>query len=148
MSISIADYLKRINQKVIVCRPEDTAQAAAELLSVNRIGAMPVCDENFNLIGIISERDIVRALAKHNGDISDMRVKDLMTVDVVTARPDQNMHDAMSIMKRYSFRHLPIVEARKVQGMLSIRDSLEVNLQDARLEADVLRDISLAARAK
>ena len=148
MSISIADYLKRIDQKVIVCRPEDTAQAAAELLSANRIGAMPVCDENFNLIGIISERDIVRALAENSGDISQMRVGDLMVVDVVTARPAQTMVEAMAIMKRYSFRHLPVVEARKVQGMLSIRDSLEVNLQDARLEANVLRDISLASRVK
>ena len=148
MTMKIETYLESISQKVVTCRPEDTVQAIAELLSRNRIGAMPVCDEHNNLIGIISERDIVKALADHEGCVTDKRVADLMTNDVITARPEQTLDDAMSIMSRYKFRHLPVVKGRKVHGMLSIRDALEVNLRDAKLEAGVLRDLSLASRAR
>ncbi len=147
--MTVEKFLAR-QKMVIACRPEDTVQAAAMLLSSNKIGAMPVRDEAGRLVGILSERDIVQAFAtRPAAEIMSLHVSDLMSRDPVTCRPTDTMLDAMQIMTRNRFRHLPVVDDEgQVVGMLSIRDALEAKLRDAELEAGVLRDSFLAARVR
>lgn len=143
---TVGDYLKHRQQTPITCRPEDTAQSAATLLSTNRIGAMPVLNREGNLVGVLSERDVVNAFAHRNQELSHLMVADLMTKDVITCKPETEMCDASRTMAAHRFRHLPVVEAGRLVGMISIRDALEVRLQSSELEANVLRDNVIAAR--
>ncbi len=142
----VGQFLQTQGHRVISCRPEDTAQTAASLLSSNRIGALPVRDANGALVGVLSERDIVRGMSENPAGVLNFKVSDLMTENVITASSDDEMNDLMKVMSNNRFRHLPILENGELIGMISIRDSLAVRLQESELEAGVLRDNVIAAR--
>lgn len=140
------DFLALKHQKVVTCRPDDTIEAAAAALTTHNIGAMPVTDAAGALVGIISERDLVRAFAAKGFVIQKLTVGDLMTRDVATCGLDDIVISTRSLMKKHGCRHVPIVENGKVQGIISIRDTLECKLQERELEVNVLRDNVIAAR--
>ena len=142
----VGQFLQNAGHKVITCRPEDTVQTAASLLHAHRIGAMPVCDAQGKLVGVLSERDIVRSFSERPTEILNLKVSDLMTSSVITESPDTDMCDTMKVMAKNRFRHLPIIDQGRLTGMISIRDSLAVQLQERELEAGVLRDNVIAAR--
>lgn len=146
--MNVGNYLERAQQLVIACRPEDTVQSAATLLSAKRIGAMPVRNAEGRLVGILSERDIVRAFAQVSCDMNQMLVGDLMSRNVITCTPETTMAEASQLMSKHRFRHLPVLEDATLVGIISIRDALEVQLQGKELEANVLRDISIASRVR
>lgn len=144
--MKIREFLKSVQQRLVTCTPDDTLEAAAKLLHANGIGAMPVCNMATAMVGIISERDLVRSFATQTGDLRNTRVRDIMTTRVISCGPDDNMHAAQELMRKNRFRHLPVVEAGRVLGILSIRDTLALRLQESELEINVLRDVVVAAR--
>lgn len=144
--MNVRSFLQQNQTQLLSCRSEDTIQTIAGVLSGNRIGAMPVCNATGQLVGIISERDLVRGFAEKPTILLSMLVKDLMTTKVITCDLEMEMGDAMAIMGQHSIRHLPVVEAGSAMGMLSIRDCFAVQLQERELEASVLRDNVIAAR--
>lgn len=145
----VESVLNRLGQNVVTCRPEDTVETFAQLLASNGIGAMPVRDMNGNMVGIISERDIVRAFARTDGtQVRGLLVRDIMTERVVTVEPTDTMDKARQLMTKHSVRHLPVVQDGKIVGILSIRDMLEMRLEETELERNVLRDSVIAARAR
>ncbi len=146
--MTILDYLDGHQPMLISCRPEDSVKSAATLLSSNKIGAMPVVDEQGKLVGLLSERDIVRAFSMHNRDIMTMVIKELMSVNPITCNFDDEMERAMRLMNRHRFRHLPVMKGQELVGMLSIRDALEDMIRHKELETNVMRDISIAARTR
>ncbi len=146
--MKIDKYLASNQPMVISCRPEDTVKSAATLLATNRIGAMPVVDDHGALVGLLSERDIVRAFSMRNTDIMKMLVGELMSKNPVTCDADDTMEHAMKLMNRHRFRHLPVMDGKELVGMLSIRDALEDVARTRELEANVMRDISIASRSR
>jgi CBS domain-containing protein len=144
--MKISEFLKSAQQRLVTCAPDATLEAAAKLLHANRIGAMPVCQMATRLVGVISERDLVRAFATQASDLRDLRVRDIMTTRVISCGPDDTMQSAQDLMRRNHFRHLPVVEAGRVIGMLSIRDTLALRLRESEDEINVLRDVVVAAR--
>ena len=114
----------QLNEQVLAsCTPEEPILSISERLSALNIGAMPVCGAGGGgLIGIISERDIVRGFARMGARLTERHVRDLMTKEVVTCRPDDSMAEAESTMNKHRFRHLPVVDRGRLVGMLSIRD--------------------------
>lgn len=146
--MKIENYLSTHQPMVISCRPEDTVKSAATLLATNKIGAMPVVDATGKLVGLLSERDIVRAFSMRNCDIMTMLVGELMSNNPVTCNMDDTMERAMLLMNRHRFRHLPVMEGDELAGMLSIRDALEDMARSKELEANVMRDISIASRTR
>lgn len=147
--MTVDKVLNKLGQDLVTCRPEDTVETFAQLLAKHRIGAMPVRDLNGNLVGIVSERDIVRAFAKSGGDdIRTLIVHDIMTDRVFTVEPSDSMERARKLMAQHGVRHLPVVNDRKIVGILSIRDMLETRLEETELERNVLRDNVIAARAR
>jgi CBS domain-containing protein len=143
----VGDFLKGSRQQLVTCKPNDSVKAAAERLYAHHIGAMPVC-AGLHMVGIISERDLVRAFATRGRELLSMRVDALMTLRVVTCGPDALMEDAQAVMRANRFRHLPVVEGGRVLGILSIRDTLSTRLQESILEINVLRDAVVAARCR
>lgn len=144
--MKVQEILDR-NAKLVTIRPEDTVETTAVLLSSNNIGAMPVKDRDGKLIGMLSERDIVRGFAQKGGRIFEMRVSDLMTVNVVTCKPDDTLREIGEVMSKRHIRHLPVMEGDTLVGMISLRDVMENRLEMSELEANVLRETVIATGA-
>jgi CBS domain-containing protein len=142
----VADVLTSNRQSLATCIPEESITSICTRLSALNIGSFPVCDAHGALVGIISERDVVRAFAKDGARLADMHVRDLMTRDPVTCTQETPMVDAEKLMNKHRIRHLPIMDGSKLVGMLSIRDVMVWRQQEARDEANVLRDAMIAVR--
>ncbi len=141
----IGNFLKASRQQLVTCTAEETAETVAVRLSSCDIGAMPVCGAGGALVGVISERDLVRAFARDSARLRERRVRDLMSREVVTCAPEESMAAAQKLMNDHRIRHLAVVEGARVVGMLSIRDTIVARLGETRDEVDVLRDAVVAA---
>ncbi|MEO5338093.1 MAG: CBS domain-containing protein [Magnetospirillum sp. WYHS-4] len=126
--------------KLVAVRPEDTVETTASLLSSNNIGAVPVRDGDGNLVGLISERDIVRGFARKGGKVLSLKVRDLMTASVITCTSSDSVKDVANVMIQRSIRHLPVVDEGELVAMISLRDVVKNRLAQTELEANVLRE--------
>jgi CBS domain-containing protein len=142
----VADVLKSNRQSLATCIPEESITSICTRLSALNIGAFPVCDAHGALVGIISERDVVRAFAKDGARLPDMHVRDLMTREVTTCTQETPMVEAEKLMNKHRVRHLPVMDGAKLVGMLSIRDVMVWRQREARDEVNVLRDAMIAVR--
>jgi CBS domain-containing protein len=144
--MKVREYLSTLKRVVITCRPEDTVETAATLLVTNQIGAMPVRDANGRIVGMLTERDIMRGFSQQGTQIDRLLVGDLMAKKLMTCTPDDAMVAARKVMKINRVRHLLVMEDDHLVGLLSISDVLEAILQDTDLEVHILRDHALARR--
>jgi len=136
--------LQRKGNEVISLRPEDSVQTASAILAVNKIGALPVKNGDEEVIGILSERDIVRGLYKSGVSCIDLLVKDLMTTDVATCTVNDKVKDVQNIMHTRRFRHLPVVKDGKLHGVVSQGDVMHMCIEQAQTEASVMRELAIA----
>ena len=97
--MKIGMYLGAIGQKVVTCRPGDTALEVADKLKKNSIGAMPVLNEVGKLVGVISERDLIGKFSQHGADLVDMKVETMLTKSVIFMGPNADLSDAMKTMR-------------------------------------------------
>ncbi len=141
----VADILRDKGYDVVSTGPDETVGATARLLNVKRIGALVVRDNQGELVGMISERDIIRGIAVQGKRCLDMQVRDLMTTEVITCKPTDTISEAMKVMTLRRFRHLPVVEDGEIKGMVSIGDVVKHRLEETEMEARVLRDYVLAS---
>ncbi|GBE43452.1 inosine-5'-monophosphate dehydrogenase [bacterium BMS3Bbin10] len=144
--MTVGKILEKLGQQIATCRPEDTIQTVATILTTKGVGALPVCDERGEMVGIISERDIVTAFSLRGGEIKSLRVRDVMTSDVISCTGDDTPARARALLQTHRFRHLPVMNDGKLAGILSIRDLLEIRLEETELEVNVLKDSVIAAR--
>ncbi len=142
----VTDALQSNRQTLATCIPEELIVSFATRLNTLNIGAMPVTDAKGALVGIISERDVMRAFARDGARLVERRVRDLMAREVVTCSPETSMSEAERLMDKHRIRHLPVVDGAKVIGMLSIRDVMAWRLRDSRDEVSVLRETMIATR--
>jgi CBS domain-containing protein len=121
--MTIAAVLRQKGNAVISVTPETPVADVARVIEQRRIGAVMVLDAHGGVAGIVSERDIVRALATREGGIVGMRAEELMTRQVVMVDPKTPVDAALRIMDEHYFRHLPVVdEAGALLGLVSVRD--------------------------
>lgn len=144
--MTVGKILEKLGQQLATCRPEDTVQTVATVLTTKGIGALPVCDERGAMVGIVSERDLVKAFARRGNGNNSLRVRDIMTRDVISCSPVDTPAHAGALLQKHRFRHLPVVSDNNVVGILSIRDLLETRLEETELEVGVLKDSVIAAR--
>jgi CBS domain-containing protein len=138
MTAKVADVLKQKGSQVVTVAPAQTVAAVVELLTRNRIGAAPVTNEAGALIGIISERDVVRGIAENGSGILNRAVDQLMTREVKTCAPDDAIVELMATMTNARIRHLPVVNGGALCGLVSIGDVVKQRLAEAQLELDEL----------
>jgi CBS domain-containing protein len=136
----IGQILAGKGRDVVSTRPDATIAAVAKLLKAKRIGAVVVIDGTGGLCGIISERDLARGLADHGAKLLDMRVRELMTTEVVTCSPDDGLDKLMKQMTEGRFRHLPVIEDGKLAGIISIGDVVKHRLWELETETHLLQD--------
>jgi CBS domain-containing protein len=144
--MKVREYLGRLQRIVITCRPEDTVETAATLLVTNQIGAMPVRDAEGSIVGMLSEREILRGFSHEGKRVERLLVGDLMLRKPVTCSLEDAMVDARKLMKASRVRHLLVMEDDHLVGLLSISDVLEAILQDTDMEVHILRDHAIARR--
>jgi CBS domain-containing protein len=144
--MKVREYLATLKRIIITCRPEDTIETAATILATNHIGAMPVRDAHGRVIGMFSERDIIRAFSQRGAEVGRLLVGDLMATRLIVCEPEDTMVTARKLMKANRIRHLPVMERDQLVGLLSVSDVLEVILQDTDMEVHVLRDHVIAIR--
>ena len=128
--MKVADILSLKGRCVKSVRRDDTVGTLAQRLQQERVGAMIVSDDGETLDGIISERDIAYGLAARRGDFHLVKVSVLMTKSVLTCTPKSTVTEAMTMMTVRHVRHLPVIEAGKLVGVISMRDLIKYRLQD------------------
>lgn len=103
--------------------PDSTVSEIADLMDLEDIGAVPILDDSYLLLGIVSERDIVRKLVKNGRDSDLVTAKDIMTKNIITVKKDTTLGEAVKLMKVNNIRHLPIIdEDKKIVNFISHRD--------------------------
>ena len=119
--------------------PNAEISAALDTLAAKNVGALVVSSDGRNVEGIVSERDIVRALRRIGNELLDKRVRDIMTTDVVTCVAEDRAAGIMAVMVSKHLRHIPVVNDGSLVSMVSIRDLLQLRLDEVRSEADAMR---------
>lgn len=137
--MQVHTILREKGSWVATIRPGDTIAEAARLLGEHDIGALVVSDDGAAIDGILSERDIVRALAD-GGDVLAHKVETLMTREVMTCTSDAKIVELMALMTERRIRHLPIVDDGKMVGIISIGDVVKHRVQELQVEAQTLHD--------
>jgi CBS domain-containing protein len=110
------------NQTIRSLSAKNTAYEAARMMVDSHISAIVITDDNGDLKGIVTERDMVHRVLVTNTKAADLRLEDIMTKDPLTVSPNDSAMDALELMRERKFRHLPVTENGKVVGMISIRD--------------------------
>ena len=129
--MKVSELLKIKGTRVITVGPNDTIYAAIQKLAENNIGALPVCDDKGMILGIISERDLLKECYHRSEAIQRTKVKEVMTKDIVIGLPEDTLDYVVSVMTQKAIRHLPIMSGAKVEGIVSMRDIVEAQLQES-----------------
>ena len=137
--MTIAAILKHKGRDVVHLGPEASVAEAARVFAARGIGAMLVCSPEGDLLGIISERDVVRSLAAHGAETLGMTAADLMTRSITTASERTTVPEAMEMMTQGRFRHLPVLEDGRVVGIVSIGDIVKARMTQQEQEVDSLK---------
>lgn len=140
----ISDILHRKGHEVVTIPSHATVETAARALVDNRIGALVVRDRRGAVAGIMSERDIVRGLARHGAAALELHVEDIMTREVVTCRPGDTVRDIMSLITIRRVRHVPVMDGDRLVGIVSIGDIVKSRLDEKEHEVAMLRDLTIA----
>ena len=136
----VKQIFKLKDDRIITVQPGDTVATATEILKRENIGALMVSGADGELAGILSERDIVRAMPKHGPDLFALTVEQLMTREVITCSSEDRVHDLMKKMTAGRFRHMPVVEGGTLVGIISIGDLVKSRLEELETETSQLRD--------
>ena len=135
----VSDILSQKGGSVFTVTPGSSVAHVSQQLSVRRIGSVLVLDADGGVAGIVSERDLVRALASHGAKALELEARQVMTRDVVTCDPDESIDHVMEVMTSGRFRHLPVVRHGELLGLVSIGDIVKSRLEETRHETEALK---------
>ncbi|MBN9264530.1 MAG: inosine-5-monophosphate dehydrogenase [Alphaproteobacteria bacterium 64-6] len=136
----VASILKVKGHAVETVRADVKLTAVASRLTDKRIGAVVVTDRTGGIAGIVSERDIVHALAREGAECLEWSVSEIMTREVLTCSEDDTIDEIMSRMTMRRCRHLPVVSSGRLAGIISIGDVVKHHIAEVEMEAMAMRD--------
>jgi CBS domain-containing protein len=135
----VSDILSQKGGLVFSVTPDTTAAEVAKQLSVKRIGSVLVLNDLSTVVGIVSERDLVRALAIHGAKAMELEIRQIMTREVVSCHPDDSIDEVMQTMTNGRFRHLPVIHHGELVGLISIGDVVKARLEETQHETEALK---------
>lgn len=138
--MTVAHILAQKGRAVTTVQPHATVRDVVDALATRHIGAVVVADVEGRMHGIVSERDVVRALASRGCDALDDAVSGIMTKDVVTATEHDAILDVVGRMSRGRFRHMPVVADGRIAGIISTGDAVKYRLEQMEQEQSALRE--------
>ncbi|HET6198329.1 MAG TPA: CBS domain-containing protein [Acetobacteraceae bacterium] len=136
---TVAAILKHKGYRVTTVDPTMTIARVVDVLAEQRIGAALVTDRAEQLLGIVSERDVVRCLAANGAQTLEMTAGQLMTRALQVAHPETTVAEAMTMMTVGRFRHMPVVEGGRLVGLISIGDVVKARIMEQEDEVDSLK---------
>ena len=135
----VAQILKTKGDMVFTVGPDETLRGAAALLGARAVGAMVVMEAADRVAGILSERDVARAVGEGGAAALDRSVSEVMTRDVIFADPGQSVDQLLSLMTDRRIRHLPVCRDHRLVGIVSIGDLVKVKIAEVEAEAADLK---------
>jgi CBS domain-containing protein len=135
----VSQILKDKGDMVFTASPSDSVAAVAALLQARRVGAMVVLNEDRDVAGIVSERDIVRVVAEIGAEGLSQPISACMTRDVVFAEPSETVDALLGRMTDRRIRHLPVCRAGRLVGIISIGDLVKSKIAETVAEAETLK---------
>ena len=138
--MNVARILAEKGSSVVTVSPDKTLEDVIQILADKRIGALVVAQADGSVAGIISERDIMRALAGHGGSAFDAPVSSHMTAAVTTCNKSATIEEVMALMTDGRFRHVPVCEDGRLIGLVSIGDVVARKIATVEAEHQALRD--------
>jgi|APPan5920702856_1055754.scaffolds.fasta_scaffold33425_1 CBS domain-containing protein len=142
--MKVTSILKTKGSQVVMVTPETRIATIVRELTAKSIGAVVVSEDSVNLLGLVSERDIVKSLGVFGARTLELRASDIMVRRPVTCQPDDTITRVMAEMTRQRVRHLPVVEGGRLHGIVSIGDIVKHRLDELETEANILREGFLA----
>lgn len=136
----VSTILKEKGTSVFSIKPQASLAEAADLMTSKRIGSVVVTDQTGRLCGILSERDIVRALSTVGLEAMSMPLSDQMTASVHTCTRDETVDRLMELMTERRIRHVPVIEDDRLIGLVSIGDVVKHRLAETEMEARAMRE--------
>lgn len=147
--MTINDILKVKGSRVWTIKSGQTVKEALALLCFQNIGALVVMDDkNRRIMGIISERDIVHGCFRRNSELEGVLVCEMMTREVITARPEDSVENLMSMMTERRVRHIPILAEDQLVGLVSIGDIVKSALQESSHQIRYLKEFMYGPSAE
>jgi CBS domain-containing protein len=140
MNVKAILAAKKLGGDIVSVEPTADLAAAAKLLAAHRIGALLIRDAGGRLAGILSERDIVRALAEHGATALEIPVGQAMTREVETCAENDPIADLMERMTTGKFRHMPVLRNDALVGLISIGDVVKQRVEEIERETEAMRD--------
>lgn len=137
--MKVRSITKNKGKPVIGLSPTDSLDKAVALMMEHRIGSLVVTDKD-ELVGILSERDILKVLHRKHAMWQPQTAADAMTANPYTCDPDNSLEEVMNMMVAHNIRHLPVVYKNHLEGMLSITDIVEELLKKAKFENKLLKN--------
>ncbi len=130
-----------IGKRVETISSSATLHDLVNALNVHHVGALVVSPDGKKIEGIVSERDVVRAMPGKLNELADIRVRDLMTADVITCTPDSSVASIMTVMTERRIRHVPVVdESGNLLSIISIGDVVKAHINELDVERKALSD--------
>jgi CBS domain-containing protein len=142
--MKVASILRAKGLHVETVAPDALLRNIAWNLRSRAIGALVVVDGVGSILGVISERDIVHALAEHGADVLTLRAAQVMHRTTVTCTPEDSVTSVMAQMTRHRIRHVVVVDGGRLHGIVSIGDVVKHRLDELQLETNVLRETLIA----
>jgi len=144
--MKVTEILHLKGADVITIWPGASLQSAVERMASRNIGALVVVDDEGKIVGMVSERDVVLALAASAEKAPAQSVTDVMSRRLLTCGPDDSLAELMAVMTEHRVRHLPVVDHGQLLGLVSIGDLVKARLGELEFESHVLRDAYLRVR--
>ena len=138
--MTVNDILSEKGNQVLTIEPAVTLATAVQMLAQRRIGALVVTGADHRIVGIISERDIVRVLGEKGTAVLGAPIAEVMTRKVVTCGRNETIAEIMERMTGGKFRHVPVIEHGRLVGIVSIGDVVKARLSELEYEQDALRE--------
>ncbi len=143
--MTVKAILAAKGRNVVTVSPGVALSAAVKVLADNRIGAVVVTDADSKVVGILSERDLVRVLAERGEAVLNVPVETVMTRKVITSTDRDTVGEIMEKMTTGKFRHVPVVDGERLVGLISIGDVVKHRLSEMEQESNALRQYILTA---
>jgi CBS domain-containing protein len=138
--MKVTSILNAKGSHVVRMKQDASIMTAAQTMKRERIGAVVVAEQDDKIEGVLSERDIVHAIAERGLDALARSISAVMTTNVVCCSRDQTVEEVMSLMTSRRIRHLPVVDGSRLVGIVSIGDLVKHRLDELRSERDSMRD--------
>jgi len=137
----VSEILRKKSGSIITMPPRERVETAIRMFKEKKIGAILVCGPTGDLLGIVTERDVLHGMATHGAATLDWKVEEIMSL-AHTCKMDDNVRSVMRQMTFKHVRHVPVVDGSELKGMVSIGDIVKNQLDEAQLEINTMRDFA------